>query len=146
MGFGTAIALFCSPGHGVRLHGHRDRAEESGGMSESRSIKGMEVPIIVQLGQRSMTVREVIDLAPGSIIELPMKVEDELSLYVSNKPIGQGTAVKIGENFGIQITFIGDLRARLAAATSFTIGSSREEEEGPSAEAQYEAMMAAGQL
>jgi len=114
-------------------------------MSESTSIEGMEVPIIVQLGQRSMTVRDVIDLAPGSIIELPMKVEDELSLYVSNKPIGQGTAVKIGENFGIQITFIGDLRARLEAATSFTMGSDGEPAAGQSPEAAYETMMA-GQL
>lgn len=89
-----------------------------------------------------MTVREVIDLAPGSIIELPMKVEDELSLYVSNKPIGQGTAVKIGENFGIQITYIGDLRARLAAATSFTLGSDEAGGENASADASLESMMA----
>ena len=95
-------------------------------MSKLNAIKALEVPIIVQLGERSVTVREVTDWAPGMILELPKRVEQELTLCVSNKPVGQGTAVKVGENFGIQITFIGDLKTRLNAATSFILGESSE--------------------
>ncbi|TVQ60517.1 MAG: hypothetical protein EA378_11650 [Phycisphaerales bacterium] len=75
----------------------------------------LEVPIVVRLAEREMAVQDVLRFVPGSLIELPKNAEDELDLLVNNKPIGQGTAVKVGENFGIRVTFIGDLRARLAA-------------------------------
>ncbi|MEX2218673.1 MAG: FliM/FliN family flagellar motor C-terminal domain-containing protein, partial [Phycisphaerales bacterium] len=56
----------------------------------------LEVPVIVRLGERVMTVGEVIGLAPGAIIELPKTSEAELDLLVNNKQIGTGTAVKEG--------------------------------------------------
>lgn len=80
------------------------------------TIHGLEVPIVVLLGERQMTVSGVIALAPGAIIELPKPAEDELDLLVNNRKIGQGTAVKLGENFGIRITCIGDRAERLEAA------------------------------
>lgn len=83
--------------------------------SDIRAILALEVPIIVQLGERQMRVSEVCALGPGSIIELPKRADDELSLNVNNKTIGTGVAVKVGENFGIRITFIGDLKSRIAA-------------------------------
>jgi len=76
----------------------------------------LEVPIIVRLAERQMTVEEVVGLAPGALIELPKGAEAELDLMVNNKVVGSGTAAKVGENFGIRITFIGDARTRLEAA------------------------------
>lgn len=75
----------------------------------------LETPIIVQLGERTMTVADVISLAPGAIIELPKQAEDELELLVNNKTIGTGKAVKVGENFGLRVTYIGDLKERILA-------------------------------
>jgi flagellar motor switch protein FliN len=83
--------------------------------SDVRSILSLEVPIIVLLGERSMRVSEVCTLSPGAIIELPKGAEEELTLLVNNKPTGAGLAVKVGENFGIKITYIGDVRTRIAA-------------------------------
>ncbi len=42
-------------------------------------------------------------------------MDDELQLQVNNVPIGTGTAYKIGENFGIKISFVGDLHSRIKA-------------------------------
>ncbi len=83
--------------------------------SDVRAILALEVPIIVQLGERSVRVADVCGWAPGSIIELPKRADEELSLRVNNKSVGTGFAVKVGENFGIRITYIGDLKARIAA-------------------------------
>lgn len=83
--------------------------------SDLRSILSLEVPIIVLLGERQMKTSEVVSLVPGAIIEIPKNAEDELALQVNNKPIGTGQAVKVGENFGLRISFIGDLRARIDA-------------------------------
>ncbi len=71
--------------------------------------------MIVQIALRMMTVKEVTSLAPGAIIELPKPADDELELLVNNKPIGAGTAVKVGENYGLRVTYVGDLQERIAA-------------------------------
>ena len=54
-------------------------------------------------------------LAPGAIIELPKPAEDELEVLVNNKTVGTGLAVKVGENFGVRVAFIGDLKQRILA-------------------------------
>ncbi|MCC7389580.1 MAG: FliM/FliN family flagellar motor switch protein [Phycisphaerales bacterium] len=75
--------------------------------SEIQAILNLEVPVIVRLGERQMSLREVLTLVPGSIIEIPKPADDELDLMINNQRIGVGTAVKVGENFGIKITAIG---------------------------------------
>ncbi|MSR41318.1 MAG: FliM/FliN family flagellar motor switch protein [Phycisphaerales bacterium] len=75
----------------------------------------LEVPLIVQIAERQMTLAEVTALAPGSIIELPKHVDQELDVLVNNHPIGRGKAVKVGENFGVRITDVGNRAERVAA-------------------------------
>ena len=82
----------------------------------------LEVPLIVQIAERQMTLAEVTALAPGSIIELPKHVDQEVDLLggqldvlVNNHPVGHGKAVKVGENFGVRITDVGNVAERVAA-------------------------------
>ncbi len=84
--------------------------------SPIESYSSLEVPIIVRLGEREMPMREVLKLVPGSIIELPKSTDEELDLMVNNRQIGSGTAVKIGENFGIRISYVGPEIERARAA------------------------------
>ncbi|MBT8487005.1 MAG: FliM/FliN family flagellar motor switch protein [Phycisphaerales bacterium] len=83
--------------------------------ADLQAILKIEVPVSVQIASRSMPVGDVLNLAPGAIIELPKHAEEELEILVSNKPVGLGRAVKVGENFGIRVTFVGDVRDRIAA-------------------------------
>ena len=83
--------------------------------ADLKSILSLEVPLIVVIGSRDMPVKEVMNLAPGAIIELPKLANEDLEILVNNKPIGVGTAVKVGENFGIRVTFVGDLKSRISA-------------------------------
>ncbi len=78
-------------------------------------ILSLEVPIIVQLGERSMRLGDVVSLIPGAIIELPKGADEELDLLVNNKRVGSGTAVKVGENFGLKVTHLGDVKDRIRA-------------------------------
>ena len=78
-------------------------------------ILKIEVPVIVRLGERQMTLGEVRSLMPGMLIELPNHSDDELCLLVNNKVVGQGSAVKVGENFGICISHIGAIEDRVEA-------------------------------
>lgn len=83
--------------------------------SDLNAILKLEVPIVVEIGRRAIALGDVKAMVPGSIIELPKGSEEELELLVNNKPIGTGIAVKVVENFGLQISYIGDLQARIKA-------------------------------
>jgi len=80
-----------------------------------KTILALEVPVIVQIAERIMTVDEVTSMAPGTIIDLPKSADDDLEIRVNNKVIGTGTAVKVGENYGIRVSYIGDLGERIVA-------------------------------
>jgi flagellar motor switch protein FliN/FliY len=86
--------------------------------AEHEAVLKLEVPVIVEIGRTQMRTAQVMKLCPGHIIELPKSAEDELEMLVNNKTIGTGIAVKIGENFGLQISYIGDVRQRLEALAS----------------------------
>lgn len=73
------------------------------------------MPLIVEIARRTMAVEDVMTLAPGAIIELPKSSSAELEIMVNNKPVGAGTAVKVGENFGVRVTYVGELEQRIAA-------------------------------
>ncbi len=73
----------------------------------------VKVPVIVQLAQRMMSIAMVRNLSVGSIIEFEKSVENPLDLLINNRPIGQGTCVKVGENFGLRITTIVDKATRI---------------------------------
>lgn len=107
------------------------------GLTQARSL---EVPVIVRLGQCAMNVRKVLDLVPGSIIELATPADSELQLLVNNKHIGFGNAVKVGENFGIRITYIGDIAKRPALTPA--ANGNEESPVGSDAAALAEALLA----
>jgi flagellar motor switch protein FliN len=121
-------------------------ADTSGMMPDLKAILTLEVPVIVRLGERPMTLHEVLAIAPGAILELHKHADAELDLLVNNKHLGHGQAVKVGENFGLQITYVGDLKARIEALGSqpgsSTSASANTVAEGDDLEALAAAMLA----
>jgi flagellar motor switch protein FliN/FliY len=75
-----------------------------------KRILRLEVPVIVKLAERKLTLGEVMRLGAGAIIEFSKNSDEPLELLINNKAIGVGDAVKVGENFGLKITQIGDVR------------------------------------
>lgn len=84
-------------------------------------ILKLDVPIIVRIAERIVRVEDVVKWVPGTIIELQKSADDDLSILVNNVPIGQGTALKVGENFGVRVTFVGDLKDKIAALSGPTV-------------------------
>ena len=81
--------------------------------SELHRILQMEVPVIVKLGDRKLLLSEVMRLGVGAIIEFSKRNDEPLELMINNKTIALGETVKVGENFGLRITQIGDLRTTI---------------------------------
>jgi len=68
----------------------------------------LDVPLefSVVLGKTRRTIREILALSPGSVVELDKLAEEPLEIYVNGKLLAQGEVVVINENFGIRITSI----------------------------------------
>ena len=100
--------------------------------ADVKSIMSLDVPLIVVIGTRDMAVKEVMNLAPGAILELPKLANEELEILINNKPIGLGAAVKVGENFGVKINYVGDVKDRIKAlAAAKTLAASPNPEATP---------------
>lgn len=78
-------------------------------------ILRLEVPVIVRLAECKMTLSKVLGLAPGAIIEFEKPADASLDLMINNKCIGNGQAVKVGENFGLRVGEIGTMAERVEA-------------------------------
>jgi flagellar motor switch protein FliN/FliY len=82
---------------------------------ELQRILRLEVPVIVRLAERKLQLSEVMRLGTGAIIEFAKSSDEPLVLLINNKPIGLGETVKVGENFGLRITQVGDVRQIIAS-------------------------------
>jgi len=65
----------------------------------------MDIPlkITVELGRTNKTIKEILELGPGSIIELDKLAGEPVSILANGKLIGKGEVVVIDENFGVRI-------------------------------------------
>tara|TARA_R110002073_G_scaffold275332_1_gene438980 strand:- start:156334 stop:156711 length:378 start_codon:yes stop_codon:yes gene_type:complete len=99
----------------LRVNSCADTADGVGMNTDVSTIMSLEVPLVVVLGERAITVHDIRGWVAGSILELGKEAEEDLEVRINNKPIGQGSAVKVGENFGIKFNFIGNPKNRIDA-------------------------------
>jgi flagellar motor switch protein FliN len=69
-----------------------------------RSLLRIRVPVAVTLASARQSVRRILELGPGSIIQFRKSCEETLTLEVGNLTIAEGEAVKVGDKFGLWIT------------------------------------------
>lgn len=108
--------------------------------AELNTILRLEVPLVVVLGERPMRLADVRDFVPGTIIELAKSADEDLEVRINNRPVGNGRAVKIGENFGVRVTYVGNPAARIQAMSAREPGAS--DDDGMSPEDLAEALLA----
>ena len=76
-------------------------------------ILDISIPIAVELGRTSMMLKDVLTLAPGSVVELTKLAGDTVDLMIRGKLIARGEVVVVDDNFGMRITSICDQEERL---------------------------------
>lgn len=59
--------------------------------------------VSIELGRTEMSIKKILDLGPGSIIELNRMAGEPVDLLVNDKVIAKGEVVVVDENFGIRI-------------------------------------------
>lgn len=68
----------------------------------------MDVPleVTVELGRTSKSIKDILEFAPGTIVELNKVAGEPIDILVNGKYVAKGEVVVIEENFGIRITDI----------------------------------------
>ncbi|MDN5346777.1 MAG: flagellar motor switch protein FliN [Clostridia bacterium] len=70
----------------------------------------LDVPldISVVLGETDKPIRDILELAPGAIVELERNADEPVEILVNGTLIARGEVVIVNENFGVRITDILD--------------------------------------
>ena len=76
-------------------------------------ILDIDVGVTVELGRTEMTIKEVLELTPGSVIELNKLAGEPVDVLVNGSPVAKGEVVVINEHFGVRITEILGAAARI---------------------------------
>lgn len=63
-----------------------------------------ELAVSLRFGRRQASLREVIDLASGSVLELDRRLEEPVELLLNGRTIARGEVVVIDDNYGLRIT------------------------------------------
>lgn len=66
-------------------------------------ILDINLELIVKIGTLRMRLKDVLDLHPGSILEITKNTEEPLGLSIGEKELARGEVVTIGENLGLRI-------------------------------------------
>lgn len=75
----------------------------------------ISLPVTIELGRTSMLIRDVLEIGPGSVIELQKLSGEPVDLYINDKRFALGEVVVIDENFGIRITELLSVEDRIKA-------------------------------
>ena len=79
-----------------------DIQEKHVGIENLKVLENIDVELTVEVGRTEITIRDLLRLNEGSVVELDRLAGDPLDILVNNTKIARGEVVMIGERFGIR--------------------------------------------
>ena len=79
---------------------------QSGMMRELDTILDIPVQLTVELGRTKITIKNLLQLAHGSVVELDALAGEPMDVLVNGTLIAQGEVVVVNDKFGIRLTDI----------------------------------------
>jgi len=76
---------------------------QSGSSVNLELLMDVDLPVSVAFGNTEMTLKDVMNLGTGSVIELNKSVNDPVSIIVNQKPIARGEVVMIDGKYGVRV-------------------------------------------
>jgi len=75
---------------------------------EYEGLQDMEIEFIAELGQTELTLREILNLSKGSVIDLNKPAGESVESYVNGRIIGKGEVMVYEKNLAIRINEVLD--------------------------------------
>ena len=76
-------------------------------------LENIDVELTVEVGRTEITIRDLLRLNEGSVVELERLAGDPLDILINNPKIAKGEVVMIGERFGVRFGEIVDPEKRM---------------------------------
>jgi flagellar motor switch protein FliN len=67
-------------------------------------LMDVSLQVAVELGRTRMTVRQLLDLQNGSVIELDRMAGDVVDVYINDRLLARGEVVVVDDKFGVRVT------------------------------------------
>jgi len=75
-------------------------------LDKLRLLENVDVQITVQVGSRSLPIRDIVKIREGSVVSLDRQATDYLDIYANGALIARGEIVLVGDNFGVRFVEI----------------------------------------
>jgi flagellar motor switch protein FliN/FliY len=76
-------------------------------LEEMTDFADVPVEVEVELGRRTMTIGQILELGPDSVIRMARSAGDNMDILVGGSLIGYGEIVIIEDSVGVRITDFG---------------------------------------
>ncbi len=76
-------------------------------LEEIADFADVPVEVTVELGRRVMTIAQILELGPDSVIRMARSAGDNMDILVGGSLIGYGEIVIIEDSVGVRITDFG---------------------------------------
>jgi flagellar motor switch protein FliN len=73
-------------------------------LEEIAPIQDVPIEVSVELDRRMLKIRDILELQPGSIVEMPRSAGENIDIYIGGKLVGFGEIVIIENSMGVRIT------------------------------------------
>jgi flagellar motor switch protein FliN len=82
------------------------QAPQLSGVQDQNLNRILDIPLVlsVQLGTTRMLIKDLLQLGPGSIVELDKLAGEPLEVLVNERLVARGEVVMVNEKFGIRLT------------------------------------------
>jgi flagellar motor switch protein FliN len=72
-------------------------------------LMDVQLAMTLRFGAKTLLLREVLDLSPGTVVELDRRLQDPVELLLDGKLIARGEVVVIEGNYGLRVTEVSPL-------------------------------------
>ena len=90
-----------------------EKVENPDGTENLKVLENIDVNLTVEVGRTEITIRDLLRLNEGSVVELDRLAGDPLDIMVNNTKIAKGEVVMVGERFGVRFGEIVDPEKRM---------------------------------
>jgi len=82
------------------------------GTEKLKILESIEVALSIEVGRTEMTIKDLLLLNEGSVVELDRLAGEPLDILVNGAIIAKGEVVMVGERYGVRFTDIVDPEER----------------------------------
>jgi flagellar motor switch protein FliN/FliY len=79
----------------------------------------IDLDATIRFGTREMALHEVLELGPGTVLELDRHVNEPVDLVVGDRIVARGEVVVVSGNFALRVTEVATPQLRLESIRCF---------------------------